>query len=410
PLLVDLRTLEVVHAETDLLVLPWPVRAQAAVARCPRLRVVARLEEADALHDRPELVLVVAVCVQRRDAEVPRRLIRRVVRALAAGLAGQRREECPRLAVVATLEDARRLDTGEHTAVRSGERRDLRQLAPVLVREAFARERPRLAEVLAAPDRRAMPLAGRGREDRAGARLHERVIDRPALAKRPARRPLAAVGIALEDEQPFPGSDEQQRTRHPLHLRQTTSFILVQTAAVRKTHRRSLNRYCEVPPQCPRSSAGAAAAPSRRRSDDAGGARFAGHSSGRRRGSAGRSSGGASAGARGGVRRRSPRARPRRRARARPRSARRGPDRRRVGDSRARSRGSTSRASSRGCRSRCARTAAARRGCAARPGRPSRTPFLHRTTPAAARGSASTRTPTESRAATPGSHRRPGGG
>ena len=51
---VDRRHHELVHAVADLGVLERPVGAQAAVARRPRPAVVGRLEDAEALDDRPE--------------------------------------------------------------------------------------------------------------------------------------------------------------------------------------------------------------------------------------------------------------------------------------------------------------------------------------------------------------------
>ena len=74
---------------------------------------VAGLEHADSLHDRPEARVVVVVEHQRREAEMPGRLVRGVVPDLAARLAGERRQLRPGRAVVAALEDPRRLDADE---------------------------------------------------------------------------------------------------------------------------------------------------------------------------------------------------------------------------------------------------------------------------------------------------------
>ena len=132
-------------AEADLLVLPRPVGPQPLVARRPRRAAVARLEQADPLHDRPEVRRVVAVRHDRGDAEMARRLVRRVVPGFAAGLARERRQQRPALAAVAALEEARRLDADEDAPVRHGERRYLRDLAGLIrvVGEALAGERPR---------------------------------------------------------------------------------------------------------------------------------------------------------------------------------------------------------------------------------------------------------------------------
>ena len=125
------RADELVHAEADVLVVGGPVAAQSLVARRPRRAAVLGLERADALHDREEVVRVVRVGDEAGDAEVPRRLVRGIVPALAAVLAGEGRQQRPGLAVVAALEDARRLDADEQAVARARERRDLRDLAAV---------------------------------------------------------------------------------------------------------------------------------------------------------------------------------------------------------------------------------------------------------------------------------------
>src|SRR5215471_20641369 len=112
------------------------------------------------------------------------RLVRRIVPGLAAVLAGQGRQERPVLPVVAALEDARRLDADEQAVAGTGEGRDLRDLATVLVAvgEAFARHLPRLAEIAAAPHGRAVPFACGSRVDIAGGRVVDGVVDGPAFA------------------------------------------------------------------------------------------------------------------------------------------------------------------------------------------------------------------------------------
>ena len=171
---------------------------------------------------------------------MPGRLVRRIVPALAAVLAGEGREERPRLAVVAALEDARRLDADEQPVARARERRDLRDLAAVLVAvgEALARLLPRLAEVAAAPDGRAVPLARGGGVDRAGRRVVDRVVDRPALAVRAAHRPVAAV-VALEQERALAGCDGQQGLRHRFAPRSRDLSRVIADSATRpsETHR-----------------------------------------------------------------------------------------------------------------------------------------------------------------------------
>ena len=97
--------------------------------------------------------------------------------------------------LVAALEDAGRLDADEHAAVLDREGRDLRDLAAgvVVVRDALARVRPRLAEVGAAPDGRAVPLARGGRVDRARARRRGR-RGTPASPRRTGRASSSRAG------------------------------------------------------------------------------------------------------------------------------------------------------------------------------------------------------------------------
>ena len=101
---------------------------------------------------------------------MPGRLVGGIVPTLAPRLAGESRQQRPGLPVVAALEDSRRLDADEQAVAGSCERRHLRDLAPVLVAvgEALARHLPRLAEVGAAPDGGAVPLARGGGVDLAG--------------------------------------------------------------------------------------------------------------------------------------------------------------------------------------------------------------------------------------------------
>ena len=122
-----------------------PVAPEALVARRPRRAAVLRLEGADALHDGEEVVRVVGIGDEVRDAEMAWRLVRRVVPHLAAVLAREGGEERERLAVVAALEDAGSLDADEEPVAGAGERRDLRDLPPVVVAvgQALARHAPR---------------------------------------------------------------------------------------------------------------------------------------------------------------------------------------------------------------------------------------------------------------------------
>ena len=147
---------------------------------------------------------------------MPGRLVRRVVPELAVRLPVERADERPVDAAVAALEHARRLGAGEQPAVTGAQRRHLRELqALVLVEgESLARELPGLAEVGAAPDAGAVPLARGRRIDRTGLRVVHCVIDGPAVAKRPTQLPVAPIGVAFEDETALPCSDEQDGRRH----------------------------------------------------------------------------------------------------------------------------------------------------------------------------------------------------
>src|SRR5262249_50209904 len=135
---------------------------------------------------------------------------------VARRMAVDRAPERPGLAAVAALEDARHLGAGEHAPVVDGQPRHLRQLQLLVaaVVEALARLVPGLAQVRAAPDAGAVPLARRGGEDRAALRVVDGVVDRPALAEGTAQLPVAAVRVALEDEAALAGSDQQDGLRH----------------------------------------------------------------------------------------------------------------------------------------------------------------------------------------------------
>ena len=195
---------ELVDAVADLGVLERPVGSQPVVPRRPRDAVVGRLEDADALDDRPVAGRILGVGEDRGDTEVARRLVGRFVPPLTAGLAFERAQEPPRLAAVTALEDAGHLRAGEEPPVGGCEARDLRELEPgVAVLEALARLRPRLAEVEAAPDAGAVPLARPGRVDRAGVGVVDSVVDRPPFAERATQLPLEPPFVALEDEQPL---------------------------------------------------------------------------------------------------------------------------------------------------------------------------------------------------------------
>src|SRR5262249_26747570 len=148
-----------------------------------------------------EVVGVVGVGDEARDAEMAGRLVRGVVPALAPVLPFERRKEGERLAVVLALEDAGSFDADEEPVAGARERRDLGDLPPVVVavRETLARLLPRRAMIAAAEDRRAVPLARGGSVDRVGLLVVDRVVDRPAFAQRLAHRPVLPV-VAREQE------------------------------------------------------------------------------------------------------------------------------------------------------------------------------------------------------------------
>ena len=156
----------------------------------------------------------------RREAEVPGRLLRGVIPGFAALLALEGGHQREGLAAVGALEEPGGLGAHQQAAVCRHDVRDLRelQLVAVGVAEPFARVLPGLAKVCAAPDRRAEPLARGGCVDRSRVAVERRVVDRPALAVRTAHAPVAAI-VALQDEQALAGSDQQQALRHLAHLR-----------------------------------------------------------------------------------------------------------------------------------------------------------------------------------------------
>src|SRR5207302_3150071 len=141
---------------------------------------------------------------QRRDPEMAGRLVRGVVPLLAPRLAGERRQKRPRGALVTAFEDPGSLHADEQPAVVRRERRHLRELPTrlLVVGKALARVCPGLAEVRAPPDGGPVPLARRCRVDRAAPGAVDRVIDGPALAERPAERPIPPVPALQQKASP----------------------------------------------------------------------------------------------------------------------------------------------------------------------------------------------------------------
>ena len=97
---VDRRADELVDTEADVLVLGSASPCAGPCSAAPGLRVVSRLEQAHALDDRPEAVVVLRVEHQRGDPEMSGRLVCRVVPLIAAGLALKGRELRPGHAAV----------------------------------------------------------------------------------------------------------------------------------------------------------------------------------------------------------------------------------------------------------------------------------------------------------------------
>ena len=115
-----------------------------------------------------------------------------IVPVVTARLAVECAQQRPGGGTVRALEDACCLGAGEDPPVGGRQARDLRDPQPGLgVGESLARQRPRLAEVVAAPDAGAVPLAGRGGVERTG------TPDRaprgtPASRRRRARGPSSS--------------------------------------------------------------------------------------------------------------------------------------------------------------------------------------------------------------------------
>ncbi len=82
------------------------------------------------------------------------------------------------------------------------------------VGEALAGVAPCLAEIFGGPDRRPEPFAAGGRVNASGCGIADDMLDRPVLAKRSPRRPLASRRIALQYENALLGADKHAYGRH----------------------------------------------------------------------------------------------------------------------------------------------------------------------------------------------------
>ena len=201
------------------------VGADAAVARLPGRAAVLRLEDADRRDADPRPLRVGRVGDDRvqdeaagaglpgrsrsRGSSGPRRATRsRRGRRCGTGRPARRRRAC-----------RRRGSWPGSRPWRSGWACRRRRGRPRRVGQALARVGPGLAEVLAAPDGRAVPRRAAAGQDRAAAGLDDEVVDRPALAQRAAHRPVAALGVALEDERALGRADEEEHSGHRPDLR-----------------------------------------------------------------------------------------------------------------------------------------------------------------------------------------------
>src|SRR6185312_8210125 len=232
---VDRRHDHLVHAVVHPRVFERPLGAQPLVPGSPRRAPVGRLEDAPPLDDGPEAVAVVRVGEEAGDAEMPGRLVLGHVPLRPPRLAVERREQRPGRAAVVALEQAGGLGAGDDAAVRRHQAGHLGepQLPVLAVAETLARELPRLPQVGAAPDAGAMPLAGGGGVDRARLRVVDRVVDRPAVAERPAHLPVAAGLVALEDEAALACPHEQHHSPGHQHTSRS-GFSYVRHGPARK--------------------------------------------------------------------------------------------------------------------------------------------------------------------------------
>ena len=201
---------QLVHALPELGVdVRLEARPNARVARLPRRPAVAGLEHADRRDADPHAVRVLPV----RDDGVEDQATGARFPCRPGPMVGQPLDMFPRGATVAAAEQAGGLDAGVDRVVGRGDIPDGRELgAVVAVREPVAGVGPRRAKVVAAPDGRPVPRAAAPGEQGARAGLEGHVVDRPPLAQRAAKGPLAATGVAVEDEGPLRGADEDHAT------------------------------------------------------------------------------------------------------------------------------------------------------------------------------------------------------
>ena len=165
------------------------VRANTAVARLPGCAAVTRLEHADGRDPDPcprriRRVRHDRVQDQATGARLPRR----------AGLVlGEASDVLPGRAAIRAPEEPGWLDAGEDRPVwrrrKAPHGSDRVARRPVAIGQPARAVRPARAEVLAPPDRGAVPRRATGGEDCAAAWLDDEVVDRPALAQRTADVP-----------------------------------------------------------------------------------------------------------------------------------------------------------------------------------------------------------------------------
>ena len=190
--------------------LGYELGADADVARLPRRAAVARLEHADRGDPDPGPRRVGRVGDDRVQDQAAGA---RAARSAGVGWFGQALDVRPGRAAVVAPEQPGRLDAGEQRAVRgrreAPDRRDRlgrrrRRSCPA---DEWVHVAPRSSLRQTAGPNHGLPAAARMAPL---ARLDDEVVDRPALAQRPAHGPVATRLVALEDERPLLGPDEQQ--------------------------------------------------------------------------------------------------------------------------------------------------------------------------------------------------------
>ena len=210
----------------------WKPGPNARVARLPRRAAVPGLEDADGRDADPHAVRVLAmgddgVQDQAAGARLPFRPGRVV---------GQPLDVLPGGAAVAAAEQAGGLDARVDRVVGRGDVPDRLELrAVVAVRQALAGVGPGPTEVVAAPDGRPVPRAAAAGEQGAGAGSSETSwIGHPSHSG-PRSVPVAPARVAVEDEGPLGGADEDHATLG----HGDAPVVMAGSAAMSQAYRRS---------------------------------------------------------------------------------------------------------------------------------------------------------------------------